>query len=81
MEDRLISGLAGGNDVDGHDVGGGAMHVFIFTADAVAAFSRAQNLVGDHSLAADMKAGYRSADADEYTPLWPPELKEFRIVV
>jgi hypothetical protein len=63
-----------------HDVGGGTMHVFIWTDDANAAFARARELLSDHPLAAHLRAGFRNKDADEYTPLWPPDLAEFDII-
>jgi hypothetical protein len=80
LEDRLIDGLADGSVVDGHDVGGGAMHVYIWTDDADVTFSRAHELVRADPLAEHLRAGYRDRDGDEFTPLWPADLTEFDIV-
>jgi hypothetical protein len=80
LEDKLIDALDDGSDVDGHDVGGGTMNLFIWTDDANATFTRAQRVLSDHPLTASLKAGYLDEDAEEYTPLWPAGLARFDVL-
>jgi hypothetical protein len=81
LEERLVDGLGDDAvDVDGHDVGGGIMNLFIWTPDPRGTFGRAQMLMKGHPLSASVVAGFRDEGADEYTPLWPPELKRFDLL-
>ena len=80
VEDLLINQLDDGSDVDGHDVGGGAMNVFLYTEDAPATFERVRALIADHRLARSMAAGYREEDGDEYVPLWPADSPGFDVL-
>lgn len=79
LEDLLIDGL-GSDAVDGHDVGGGTMNLFIWTPNPRGAFGRVQTLIKGHPLAASVVAGFRDEGADEYTPLWPPDLERFDLL-
>ncbi len=77
LEDELIEGLDDGSEVDGHDVGGGTMNVFIVTEDPRATFAAAKAIVDPSPLAAGMKAAFRDEDGDDFTPLWPEGLEHF----
>lgn len=79
LEELLVDGL-GYDAVDGHDVGGGIMNLFIWTPDPRGTFGRAQTLMEGHPLSASVVAGFRDEGAEGYTPLWPPELKRFDLL-
>jgi hypothetical protein len=81
VEELLISGLGDGAEVDGHDVGLGAMNVFIWTEDATATFATVRELLADHPLGSGFTAGYRERDDDaDYTRLWPEDLERFDVL-
>ena len=81
LEERLVDGLGDDAvDVDGHDVGGGIINLFIWTPDPRETFGRAQTLMKGHPLSASVVAGFRDEGAEEYTPLWPPELERFDLL-
>jgi hypothetical protein len=50
LEELLISGVGDRAEVDAHDVGLGAMNVFIWTDDARSTFATVRELLADHSL-------------------------------
>lgn len=79
LEDLLIDGL-GDDEVDGHDVGGGEMNVFIWTQNLRGTLDRVQTLLKDHPLADFFLAGFRDEGADDYTPLWPEGLERFDVL-
>ncbi len=81
LEDLLIDGLGDDEvDVDGHDVGGGIMNLFIWTPNPRRTLERVQTLMKDHPLSASVVDGLRDEESDEYTPLWPPELERFDLL-
>ena len=65
MEASLISGK-----VDGNDVGGGVVNLFIFTKSPNKCFSEALNYVGKHGLRPSA-AGVRERSKEDYIRLWP----------
>jgi hypothetical protein len=72
VEEALIAGLGVRADVDGHDVGRGAMNVFILTEDAPAVFVTARELLARHPRTTLLAAAYREHDSEEsYTSIWP----------
>jgi hypothetical protein len=79
LEDLLIDDL-GDDQVDGHDVGGGEMNLFIWTQNPRGTLDRVQTLMKDHPLADSMLAGFRDQGADSYTPLWPEGLERFEVL-
>jgi len=79
LEDLLIDGL-GDDEVDGHDVGGGEMNLFIWTRNPRGTLDRVQTLMKDHPLADSLLAGFRDEGDDSYTPLWPEGLERFDVL-
>jgi hypothetical protein len=77
LEERLMDELRDSADVDGHDVGGGVMNVFVFTDDPSGTLDRALRVLGASPLAGSLRAGSRREDEDTYTPLWPEGLDRF----
>jgi hypothetical protein len=81
VEELLIRGLGDRAEVDGHDVGLGAMNVFIWSEDATATFAAVRELLAEHPLGSAFEAGYTERDADAgYTPLWPEDLERFEVL-
>lgn len=81
VEELLIRGLGDRAEVDGHDVGLGAMNVFVWTEDATGTFAMVRELLADHALGSAFEAGYTERDADvDYTPLWPEDLERFDVL-
>jgi hypothetical protein len=81
VEELLIGGLGDRAEVDGHDVGLGAMNVFIWAENATATFAAVRELLADHPLGSAFEAGYTERDADDdYTPLWPEGLERFDLL-
>lgn len=78
LENLLIDGLD--DEVDGHDVGGGTMNLFIWTPDPRETLDRVQMLMQDHPLSDSVAAGFRDEGADKYTPLWPEGLERFDVL-
>lgn len=78
VEDALSSHLHGFGDVDGHDIGGGWMNIFIFTRQPQAAFERALWVVKAANLLNGFAAAYRSGEDENerYVRLWPLNTSE-----
>jgi hypothetical protein len=66
--------------LDGHDFGSGEFNIFIITDDVHGTFKRAQPIVNAHPYARSMTPGYRDLDADDYLPLWPSGLAQFKVI-
>lgn len=75
LEEQAESLLGDAGVVDGHDLGGGEMNIFVLTDDPLRAFDRLKPLV-----AADFAAAYREVGGEDYTVLFPPGRKQFRIL-
>ncbi len=76
FEDHLTEELD--DEVDGHDFGSGESDIFLFTDDVGATFKRVQAVAKSKQLLDPMKAAYR--DGEGFVILWPPGLKEFKVV-
>lgn len=76
LESQFMELEGNGFEVDGHDIGSGVMNIFILTSNPRAAFGTVEPFL-PHDRA--WRAGFRSADADVYTPLAPPGLANFEI--
>lgn len=78
-EGRMGEALKGVADVTGHDAGSGEGNIFIHTntpqSDARIAMDCLPEQVRDHA-----KAAFRQTEGETYTVLWPPGLKEFRVL-
>jgi hypothetical protein len=71
--------VTGPDDLDGHDVGSGAMNIFIDTHDPVAAFDRLKALI-PANLLVSAKAAYRDFDSEEYIVIWPLHQPPFNLI-
>jgi hypothetical protein len=79
LEAALEKALGAAGSVDGHDFGSGEGNLFIQTSDPAAAFRAAKGAL-PASLLGDLKAAYREKEGESYTPLWPPDLRDFKVV-
>jgi hypothetical protein len=78
LEDALIGELKPLGEVDGHDLGSDEGNIFISTDDPRKAFQKAKEILGHLDLN-ELRAAFRLKDGDEYTVLWPPELRAFSV--
>ena len=69
MEESLVSG-----EVDGNDVGGGVVNIFIITKSPNQCFSEALTYVEKHGLRPSA-AGMRDLKKEDYIRLWPKDEK------
>ena len=72
-------GLGKGAFLDGHDFGSGAGNIFIYVNDPGPIFDKAMQLLDDRARA-ELRAGYRELDGEEYEVLWPHTLKAFELI-
>jgi len=79
LETKLIEGLDGAG-VDGHDFGSGAFNIFIVTNKPTTTFAQAHKVILDEAIPNEMRSAYRETNGEDYTILWPPALKEFRVL-
>ncbi len=78
-EDKLINGLKGGAQVDGHDMGSGEMNIFIATDNPIQAFEDSKNALGSLQLWPGVRAAYRETTSDHYSIIWPQHLASFTV--
>jgi hypothetical protein len=71
LEDELIDALGDDADVDGHDIGSGEVNIFIFTSEPEVTFQRASFILKRLGLLSKVVAAHRSAEADDFTVIWP----------
>ena len=76
MEEELENKLGSTCEVDGHDFGSNEGNIFISTSDPQRAFKSVKEILGISALG-KMKAAFRLKEGEEYTVVWPPELKSF----
>jgi hypothetical protein len=74
---RLVEPIA---DVDGHDMGSGEMNIFVLTADPVATFERAKQLLSNASLLDKVGVAYRELRSEDFTIIWPESSTEDFVV-
>ncbi len=79
LERTLITALSGHAKVDGHDMGSGESNIFIFTENPRDTFDMAKKIIDSRGIS-DLKSGFRRLDDDDYTALWPANLREFNII-
>ena len=79
MEDRLEEALSNA-EVDGHDLGGGEVNIFIFTDAPKETFNEVKEILESSDYLLDQtKVAYRAINEDQYTCLWPEGLTEFEV--
>ena len=80
FEDSLAETLEGLAIVDGHDFGSGTFNIFVHTDEPTATFERIQEFVRIQERQYRMRVAYHDFSSDDYTILWPPGLKEFKVI-
>lgn len=79
LENSLETSLTDA-DVDGHDVGNGELNIFIHTNYPVNTFQETKFILDRQGVDLEIvKAGYRAFSSDVYIPMWPKDLKEFKV--
>jgi len=78
-EQRIEALLGTLGQVDRHDAGSGEGNIFIFTDEPTLAFQKALPCL-DEKFRDLARAAYRDVDGDKFMILWPPGLKEFRVL-
>jgi hypothetical protein len=79
FEDEIVSALGDVGDVDGHDAGTGEMNIFIYTDEPKIAFERITGIIGVDILLPHLKAAYRKIDSNDFTIIYPSNLKHFAV--
>ena len=69
METKLVMELVSG-EVDGHDVGGGIVNIFIDSREPKRCFEDALKIIKDMEPKPNA-AGYRDIEEEDYVRLWP----------
>jgi hypothetical protein len=80
FQDRLDQELGEAHFVDGNDFGLGKFNIFILTDDAPAAFEAAISIARSLPLKDEMRAAFRALEGDDYSILWPKDLKTFDLM-
>jgi len=80
FEDALIEGLPDDAEVDGHDAGSGQANIFILTNNPHTIFHLARAILEACDGWADARIAFRDLERDEYTVLWPIDLKKFEVL-
>jgi hypothetical protein len=79
LEEELARELGTLAEMDGHDFGSGEGNLFIATDDPERTFARVRQVM-DLGTLESLKAATRETEGEDYRPIWPPGLKEFRIL-
>ena len=79
FEDRISEAISSVDEVDGHDMGGNEMNIFIMTESPKAALERVMIAVPELKDQNDFKAAFRLLDGEQYTALWPNNLIGFSV--
>jgi len=80
--DEVTNDLACNDEplVDGYDFGLGEYNIFIHTNLPQTTFLQAKESIERHRSDLIFRAGYRDFDEDDYVPMWPPDLKTFKVL-
>jgi len=79
IENAIGNGLGKGAFLDGHDFGSGEGDIFIHTDEPNPTFQKALQLL-DEATRNKLRSAYRELKGEKYTVLWPPSLKEFKLM-
>jgi hypothetical protein len=80
IENLIIKHLSPVHEVDGHDFGSGEANIFIFTSDPQQAFNEIKTIIGSLDYWNSIRVAFRGTESDEYTALWPKDLKKFQVI-
>ena len=78
-EERIAALLGGLGQVDSHAAGSGEGNLFILTDTPQVTLQKALPCL-DEKVRDLARAAYREVEGDPFTILWPPGLKEFRVI-
>jgi len=78
-EQNLSAALGSSAVVDGHDFGSGEFNIFVLTDTPATTFEQIQEMFRKEPPREQMRAAYRELGGEDYTILWPPNLKEFSV--
>ena len=79
IEELLIEGLPDESEIDGHDVGAGEMNILIHTDSPQRSFAALQPILSAYNRLHDVCVAFREMSKDEYTILWPTDLKTVKV--
>jgi hypothetical protein len=79
IEELLIEGLPDESEIDGHDAGAGEVNIFIHTNSPQRSFAALQPILSACNRLHDVRIAFREMSKDEYTILWPTDLKTFKV--
>jgi hypothetical protein len=79
LEEVLIKEISGESKVDGHDAGQGEMNIFILTNSPKQLFSELRLLLANNQMLANVRAGFRDLERNDFEPVWPPGAKTFSV--
>jgi hypothetical protein len=79
FEQNLSKALSSFAVVDGHDFGSGEFNVFVLTDDPTGAFESVRKVSAGGSGQEHMRVAYREVGSEDYSIIWPPNLKEFSV--
>jgi len=80
LEETIRDGLGDIGIVDGHDLGSGEMNIFVHTDNPNPTFEKIKDLVAGGENLKESKVGYRDFEEDDYTPIYPQDLKQFSVI-
>lgn len=80
LEETLRGTLKDFAEVEGHDFGSGEFNIFVHTDEPKDTFERIREVFSGLQPERQMRAAFRDFDEEEYPILWPPNLKEFKVV-
>jgi len=68
-------------EIDGHDIGNEECNIFIHTDIPLKIFDKVKAILHNQKIdIAEIKAGYRDFASNTYIPIWPEDLKEFKVL-
>ena len=81
LEELLRAGFGQDPDVlvDGHDFGMGIFNIFIHTNTPEQTFEKSLAMIEATRPGAELRAGYRDFDEEDYVPLHPQGLESFEL--
>ena len=66
-------------EVDGHDIGSNEINIFIHTNHPIASFEEIKAHLSQNIGLETIKIVYRDIHDDQYIPLWPVDLRDFKV--
>jgi len=79
LEEQLSKAAATDGDLDGHDIGSGEINIFFLTETPDALFVRLRPVLFSLDRLATAHVAFRDVSKDEYTVIWPADLRRFVI--